>query len=360
MLGHELRNPLSALRGATDLLWLKQSATDGGVAPETLVLDRQLTQLTRIVDDLLDVARLTRGKVQLFRSHVQLDHVVQLATESVAESISKRSQSLDVTLPEAPVELYVDPARIAQVIANLVLNASKYSPDATTIRLVAEVSRGLELTVLDEGIGIPEDMLDTVFEPFVQATHDFHRLGDGLGLGLTLVRSLVELHGGTVQARSAGSARGSQFVVRLPISGAAPPDVATPDLAAAPEPRSCSMLVVDDNVDSADLLAELLRAEGNSVEVAHDGSAALRCAEQCTPDMAFVDLALPDLDGFAVARLLRARFGEAVRLVAITGYGRDQDRRAAREAGFAGYLVKPVTREQVSAAVAALEPRRSD
>jgi CheY-like chemotaxis protein/two-component sensor histidine kinase len=336
------------------LLRLKQSATPQGVAAETVVLDRQLTQLTRLVDDLLDVARLTRGKVQLFRDHVPIARIVQLATESVAERIAKRGQRLDVTLPPEPIVLYVDPARIAQVVVNLLLNASKYSPEASTIRLSVEWTDGLALRVVDDGIGIPEGVLETVFEPFFQARHDVHRLGDGLGLGLTLVRSLVELHGGTVQARSGGQGRGSEFVVHLPSSRLGRSSGEPQEAPAAPTRRR-TLLVVDDDVDSAQLLAELLRANGHRVDVAHDGAEALRCAERELPELALIDLALPVLDGLSVGRALRARFGEEVQLIAVTGYGRDQDRRAAREAGFCGYLIKPVTSEQLAAAVASLD-----
>ena len=337
MLGHELRNPLAAISSALELLRL------GAGSRERLleVLDRQAGNLRRLVDDLLDLARITRGDIALRSEPVDLARVVEGVIRGAAPAIERGGHQLAVEAPSEGLTLEGDPLRLEQVVANLIGNAIKYTPSGgrITVRLARQGEEAV-LVVRDSGIGIPAELLPHVFEPFVQAERSLDRSQGGLGIGLTLVRRIVELHGGSVSAHSEGRGLGSELVVRLPAGTAsAPPAPASAPAAAAP----LRLLLVDDHRDAAEGLAELLRHQGHLVEVAHDGPSALESTRRSTPDVVLLDLGLPGMDGYEVARRLRAEEGlEEVLIVALTGYGGDENRRRSRESGIDHHLVKPV------------------
>jgi signal transduction histidine kinase/DNA-binding response OmpR family regulator len=345
MLAHELRNPLAPIRNAVHVLHLQASDQ-----PETHwardVIDRQVKHLTRLVDDLLDVSRITGGKIRLVLEPVEISRIVAEAVEASGPVIREKRHHLDVHLPGEPLWVEGDAARLAQVLTNLLNNAAKYTDEGGHIGLDAGREEGqVVLRVRDTGIGIPAEMLAAVFNLFTQVDRSLDRSQGGLGVGLTLVRRLVELHGGSVQAYSEGPGRGSEFVVRLPAlagrnqrSG----DAGGADLPSAPRTAS-RVLVVDDNVDGAESLAMLLRLGGSEVVLAHDGPAGLEAAREFRPDVVVLDIGLPGMDGYEVARRLRADPAtKDALLVAVTGYGRDEDRALSREAGFDHHLVKPV------------------
>jgi CheY-like chemotaxis protein len=296
------------------------------------------------VDDLLDVSRITRGKIRLLQEPVVLTAIVSRALEITQPLLKVRGHELTVNMPDSPPVVLGDPVRLAQVVGNLLNNAAKYTPDGGRIWLTVE-GEGDEvlLRVRDTGIGIPQDMLASVFELFTQVECSLDRSHGGLGIGLTLVRQLVELHGGRVQAFSAGVNQGSEFVVRLPAHEGAPALPAVPQHEEArPSPSRC-VLVVDDNQDAADSLAMLLRLGGHEVHVFHDGPTAVAAAAAVKPQVALLDIGLPEMNGFELARRLRMHPAlTEILLVAVTGYGQDQDLRRSREAGFDHHLVKPV------------------
>jgi PAS domain S-box-containing protein len=350
MLAHELRNPLAPIRNALQIM--KQPGADGSVVERVReMMERQVQHMTRMVDDLLDVSRITRGKIELRKEVVDLASVVSRTVETSRPLIEDRHQELTVDLPPEPVCLEADPTRLEQVLANLLNNAVKYTDHGGHIWLTAE-QQGSELIlrVRDTGVGIAADMLARIFEPFVQSDRVLHHSQGGLGIGLTLVRSLVEMHGGTVQAQSDGPGKGSEFVVCLPvfcqqqqIGGVTAADEGSEPARATPKRR---ILVVDDNVDAAESLAMLLRLEGHDVRVAHDGPAALAAVEADPPDIVFLDIGMPVMNGYDVAMLLRQRPGlEHLQLVAMTGWGQEEDRRRSQEAGFNHHLVKPADPE---------------
>jgi PAS domain S-box-containing protein len=350
MLAHELRNPLAPISNAVQIMKVEGP---GGSNFEwsVKVIEDQVKQMTRMVDDLLDVSRITRGKVVLCKEPVDLEVVVDLALEASRPLIEDYHHRLTVALPEHPVLLEVDPARMAQVLSNLLNNAAKYTDEEGEIALSAEQSgREVMIRVRDNGMGIAPELLPHVFEMFTQADQTLSRSRGGLGIGLTLVRSLVEMHHGRVIARSEGPGRGSEFIVRLPVSPDAPaaPDSEESTSGATPRPPRRRILVVDDNLSNATSLGVLLRALGQDVEMAYDGPAAIELARRCRPDLILLDIGLPGMDGYEVAR--RCRQDEALRpiiLVAMTGYGKEEDRRLSREAGFNAHLVKPVNLEDL-------------
>jgi len=354
MLAHELRNPLAPIRNAVKILELSASP-DPQVQWVTEVIDRQVQQMTRLVDDLLDVSRITQGKLKLEKQPVRLAVVVDRAVEMVQSLIAARKHQLTVSLPQEPVSLEADPPRLAQVLANLLMNAAKYTDDGGQIWLTAEAQGDeLVITVRDTGMGIPPELLPRVFDPFIQEERSLDRAQGGLGLGLTLVRSLVELHGGRVEASSAGRGQGSQFVLRLPLLKEPAP---LESLNGKPPRRERTaarrILVVDDNIDSASSLAAMLRLLGHEVRTAHDGVAALEIAESCSPEVVLLDIGLPRINGLEVARRLRGALHlEDALLVAMTGYGQDSDRRRSQEAGFDAHLVKPIDLDQLQAMLA--------
>lgn len=343
MLAHELRNPLAPVRNALHLLRLPGGEHSSRLAID--VMERQLTHLIRMVDDLLDVSRITRGKVTLRRQTVALADVLADAVETVRAALAARGHRLDLHLPDPPVLLDADSTRLEQVFANLLSNAVKYTEPGGRIAVAAWRDGGdVVVQVSDTGVGIPAELLPHIFDLFTQAERSLDRSQGGLGIGLALVKALVELHGGTVTAHSPGPGQGSEFTVRLPALPAslehpAGPVRRLPALAG----DSRRVLVVDDNVDAARSLAMLLTAWGHEASLAHDGPAALAEAARLAPDVVLLDIGLPRMDGYEVARRLRATpEGAGLLLIALTGYGQDEDRRRSREAGFDHHLVKPV------------------
>jgi CheY-like chemotaxis protein len=300
--------------------------------------------MVRLVDDLMEVSRITRGKIDLRRQRVELAAVVGSAVETTRPLIDAAGHLLTVDLGEEPLELDADPVRLAQVFGNLLNNAAKYTGNGGQITVRAE-QRGphVVVSVRDNGAGIRADVLAHVFEPFVQGERSYSRSKGGLGIGLTLARSIVVLHGGTIEARSAGLGQGSEFLVRLPLL---PPVAESPAVESRrPATRIAGqrILVVDDNVDSAESLGTLLRCLGAEVVTVHDGPAALEALRTETPSAAVLDIGMPGMDGYEVARRVRAApHGEEIQLIALTGWGNDEDRRRSREAGIDHHLVKPV------------------
>jgi len=343
MLGHELRNPLAPIRNALQVMRVLGLA-DSQLQWARDVIDRQVRQLARLVDDLLDVSRISRGKIPLKLAAVELTEIIERAVESSRPVLEARRHELAVVLPRDKVWLEADATRLAQVLANLLNNAGKYTEQGGQIRLMAE-RQGEEVVVRvsDNGMGIAPHMLPRVFDLFAQADHTLDRSEGGLGIGLTLVKCLVKLHGGSVEAISAGLGKGSEFVVRLPVPRAVTGHSVngTPPAAKAAAPGR-RILVVDDNGDAVDSLALLLSLQGHEVRTARDGPAALEVAAVFRPEVVLLDIGLPQMDGYEVANRLRGQVGlKKVLLVAVTGYGQEEDRRRTAEAGFDAHLVKP-------------------
>ena len=350
MLGHELRNPLAPIVTALQLMKLRGGDT---LQKERTVIERQIIHLTRLVDDLLDVSRITRGMVELKKERVEMAEVVAKATELSSPLLEQRHQHLALRVAAQGLAVDGDPTRLAQVVSNLLTNAAKYTPPAGHIEIAASrVEERIVLTVRDDGIGIASDMLSRVFELFSQERQSIDRSLGGLGLGLAIARSLVVMHGGSVTASSAGHGRGSVFAVDLPAAERLEARPAADPVPEAPQAagRERRVLVVDDNLDAAELLAEVLRASGHVVEVAHDGPTALRVASVFRPESALLDIGLPVMDGYELARRLHSQLGK-VRLIAVTGYGQPADRARAREAGFSAHLIKPVDFEELQRAL---------
>jgi signal transduction histidine kinase len=340
MLGHELRNPLAPIRSVIDLVKRR-----GELRPRELeILDRQTATLTRIVDDLLDVARITHGKIELRREPLEVQAAVRRAVDSVRAAVDQRGHHLEVHLPGSPLFVDADPVRLEQVVVNLIGNAAKYTPPGGHLGVRAELrAERVRVSVQDDGVGIAASRLGSVFDLFEQGEQALDRSAGGLGIGLTVVRRLVELHGGSVRVDSPGEGKGSTFSFELPVSARQAQGVA-PKAPAAASGRRQRALVVDDNPDAATGLAELVESFGYEVEVAGDGPTALDAAGRFNPDVVLLDIGLPGMDGYAVARTLCQR-GFATKLVAVTGYGQDSDRERARGAGFSHHLVKPVPME---------------
>jgi len=325
---------------------LRDAKTPG---KELAVIERQAKHLIRLVDDLLDVSRVTGGKIELKRERMELAEIVARAIETASPLIERQEHEIVTDVPASGLVVHADASRLAQVIGNLLTNAAKYTPKGGRISVsAARDGQDVTLAVTDTGIGIAADVLPRVFDMFVQDRQALARSQGGLGLGLTIVRSLTQLHGGTVEARSDGIGFGSTFTVRLP----AAPDAATaqPESgdAAAPEPflpgaNGRRILVVDDNEDAATTLADVLQSLGHAVHVAHDGASAIEAAGRFPIDLALLDIGLPVMDGYELARHLRANHRESIILVAVTGYGQERDRRQSEEAGFDDHLVKPIT-----------------
>ncbi len=342
LLAHELRNPLASVRNAVGIMRLKGSE-DPQVQWCHDVVERQADQLKRLVDDLLDVSRITQGKIQLRLEPVDVETVIAGAVETSAPMINAQHHALRVTLPEAPLLVHGDASRLTQVVANLLTNAAKYQNEHGTIELVAgRDGDEVVIAVRDHGIGLSPEMLHEAFELFAQGERTPDRAQGGLGIGLSLVKKLVELHGGTVRAASDGPGCGSEFVVRLP---RLPPTEAPSATIASPvdEVRQRRhVLVVDDNVDAAESLAMLLQLDGHEVTVAHDGVRALDAARTGHPNVVLLDIGLPGMDGYEVCRRLRADGHTETRIIALTGYGQDKDKQLALDAGFDEHTVKPV------------------
>ena len=349
MLAHELRNPLAPIAMAVEILRLVPSG-DEQIGSAREIIGRQTAQLARLVDDLLDVARITSGSIQLRLETVDLGRVVASTLESTRPLIVARQLRLETQLPAEPVTVKGDPVRLAQTFSNLVNNSAKYSPTGGRIGVsVAREGSDVVLRFEDAGVGIPRDMLERIFEPFTQVQRPRDAALGGLGLGLALVKKLVELHGGTVRALSDGPGRGSEFIVRLPVADAAAAEQPAILRAGAATARQSAatpalrILVVDDVVDAAESLADFLRLGGDTVHVAHNGRAALELAATHVPEVVFVDLQMPEIDGLEVARRLRGRTeSSGMFLVAMTGFGQAEDRRQTAEAGFDHHLTKPL------------------
>jgi signal transduction histidine kinase len=356
ILAHELRNPLAPVRNAAHLLKL-QEAVDPGIRDPIDMIERQVAQMSRLIDDLLDVGRISRGVLELRRNRFEYAEIAKAAVEACHHELHARRHHLSLTLPNRPVFLDIDRERLIQVISNLITNAAKYTRPGGHIQLTATVTgEMLEVSVKDDGIGIPAEKLDEIFELFAQVDRSFDRQG-GLGIGLTLVRQLVELHGGSIEARSEGVGRGSEFVFRLPIAAA--PAQAPPAAAAGRRSsRLRRILVVDDNRDAAESLGGLLQLLGYEVCEAFDGEEAMRRATEFLPDVALVDIAMPKMDGYEVARAFRRdpRL-QRVHLIALTGFGQDSDRDRSRSAGFDEHLVKPFPPDALDQLLAAAGQR---
>jgi signal transduction histidine kinase/CheY-like chemotaxis protein len=343
MLGHELRNPLAPIRNALSLL--KMPGADGAdVREASRTIDRQVEHLVRLVDDLLDVSRIMHGRIELRKERIDLAEVVARAVETTQPFIDAHGHVLSVTLPPGPIAVEADPIRLSQVLGNLLHNAAKYTRRAGRIELAVERDGGeAVLRVRDPGVGMDPGLIPHVFDVFVQGERSLARSQGGLGLGLALVRRLVEMHGGHVAATSPGPGQGSEFRVRLPALAEALAADAGEARAASTPYTSRRILLVDDNVDAARSLAKLLRRWGHKVETTHDGPSALEAAHACRPEVVLLDIGLPAMDGYEVAKRLRAQPGfESIPLAAITGYGQDDDHRRSREAGFSRHFTKPV------------------
>ncbi len=350
MLGHELRNPLAPILTVLELMRMRG---ESAVVQERALIERQTRHLVRLVDDLLDISRITRGKVELRKHRVDLGVAIAQAVEMASPLLEQRNHHVSIAAPRGLAFIDGDEFRIAQIFQNLLTNAAKYTPSggSVTVRLSIRDKQAVA-DVEDDGEGIAADVLPTIFDPFVQGAQKLDRSAGGLGIGLTLVRSLVEMHGGQVEAHSAGRGHGSRFTVRLPLALATVPVAqGTPQGMVQMRHAKRRILLVDDNRDGAEMLAELLRAAGHEVVVAFDGPSALGTLPTFKPDVALLDIGLPVMDGYDLARKLRRALPEPPRLVAITGYGQEHDRRRSLEAGFDAHLVKPVQAAQVLAAI---------
>ena len=360
MLAHELRNPLAPIRNALRIMQLTPGNAEA-IEAAFQMMDRQSSHMVRLVDDLLDVSRISRGKINLRKARVALASVVNEAVEVARAHCESLELNLAVSLPPEPIYLEGDSTRLAQIVGNLLSNACKFTDRGGSIRLSVEREAGQAvIRVRDTGIGIGAEQLPRIFELFVQADTSLERPMGGLGIGLTLVKNLVELHGGGIEVKSAGVGHGSEFVVRLPaLTGTARPPAPEP---AGPEPAPTTglrILVVDDNRDMATSLAMVLELTGNETHIANDGLEAVDKAADVRPDVILLDIGLPKLNGYEVARKIRTQpWGKAVVMVAITGWGQEEDRQKAADAGFDAHLVKPMEHHSLTRLLAELPTRK--
>jgi signal transduction histidine kinase/CheY-like chemotaxis protein len=341
-LAHELRNPLAPIRMGAQIL--RMAGADSPAQPVLPMMERQLQHLTRLLDDLLDVSRITRGKVALRVERIDLRHAIQAAIETSRPAIEEMRHVFAASLPDQPLWVDADPIRIAQVISNLLTNAARYTPEGGHIALKAE-RRGsdVEVRVSDTGYGIPHERLESIFDMFTQLESPIAKPAGGLGIGLSLAKGLVALHHGTIEARSEGPGKGSEFRVRLPAAPIRAGDAATAASKAILTNKQ-KILVVDDNRDAASSLATFLELTGHDVRVAHDGEDAIRVSEAFRPHTVLLDLGMPGVDGYEACRRIRGTAtGKNMRIIAVTGWGQEEDRRKALLAGFDMHLVKPVS-----------------
>jgi PAS domain S-box-containing protein len=362
-LAHELRNPLAPIRNALELL--RRAEGDGKLIDQARsLMERQLHRMVRLVDDLLDISRITTGKVRLCMERVDLAAVVRSGVEAARPLIESKEHQLTITLPPEPAFLDADPTRLAQVFANLLDNAAKYTEDRGQIWLTAERQGGeVAVSVGDTGMGIAAEHLSHIFEMFSQVPSVPEQSLGGLGIGLFLVKGLVELHGGRVEAHSDGPGQGSTFTVHLPISATSVQTVPGPGDAGEPHvrPASCRILVVDDNQDAADSLASLLRMMGHDTHRAYDGLEAVQAAATLQPGVVLMDIGLPKVNGYDAARRIREQpWGKRMVLIALTGWGQAEDKRRAMEAGFDHHLTKPVEVASLERLLALIAPVRQD
>jgi PAS domain S-box-containing protein len=342
MLSHELRNPLAPIQNVAHIL-MAERLDPAMIRWGVDVLRRQASHLTRLVDDLLDVARITRGAITMRKEALSIASVLDAAVEVVEPVLAAKRQTINLDVRSSPLHVEGDPVRLTQVFGNILTNAAKYSPDRTTIDVVGEATTDAVIVrVRDQGIGLDSRDLPKIFELFAQAARSLDRSQGGLGIGLTIAQQIVRLHGGEIEARSAGVGHGSEFIVRLPRLSTPPPST-TAEPAAGAAGRRLRILVVDDNVDAAESLALILQTAGHETRVAHDGPSALAALGQFPADVVLLDLGLPGLDGYAVATSIREQLPHTSRRIyALSGYGREQDVERSRRAGFDGHLVKPV------------------
>jgi two-component system CheB/CheR fusion protein len=358
LLAHELRNPLAPIRNGLQIVRL--AGQDRAAVEEAhAVMGRQLDHLVRLVDDLLDLSRITKGKIELRRERIDLASAVHDAVEASRPQVEAAGHELAVTLPAGPIWVDGDRTRLAQVFANLLNNSARYTERGGRIAMKVE-RKGADavVTVADNGVGIPPDALPRIFEMFTQADRALERSRGGLGIGLSLVRGLVEMHGGRVEARSDGPGKGSEFVVRLPTVAAPAPAARPADPEADARGPALRILVVDDNEDSADSLATLLELTGHTTRTAYDGLAAVETAAEFRPDVILLDIGLPRLDGYEACRRIRKEpWGERMMLIAQTGWGQEEDRNRAKDAGFDHHLIKPIAPAELRKLLAGLKPR---
>ncbi len=358
MLAHELRNPLAPIVNSVELLQVHLAASSPDVRETLDIISRQSRFMTCLVDDLLDLARIAQGRFELRTETLNLGRVLGDALQASESIIKEREHRLIVAGPTEALYLEADPARLTQIVVNLLNNAAKYTERGGEISVsVHREKNEAVIRVRDNGVGIPPEMLSRVFDLFVQAQGSSHHSQGGLGIGLTLVKRLVELHGGTIACRSGGLGEGSEFVVRLPaypvgstINGPSP-------AADAPAAEPCHILIIEDQSDARLVLAKLLECSGHRVDSAEDGACGIELALMNQPQIALVDIGLPDIDGYNVARQLRAAFGERIYLVALTGYAMEDDLHEALDAGFDAHLVKPADMEELGRLLAHAQKR---
>ena len=354
-LAHELRNPLAPMRNALHILRMKGS-DKAAIEQVRGMMERQLAQMIRLIDDLLDISRITRGKLALRKERVDLAAIVADAVDTARPHIEASGHELQVTLPTEPVYLDADPVRLAQVLSNLLNNAAKYTERGGKIWIVAEHREGhVELRVRDTGIGIPAESLSSIFEMFAQVDRSLEKSHGGLGIGLTLVKRLVEMHGGSVEVRSDGVGKGTEFVVRLPAARMPAQRGDTNTDAPTPSGTRFRVLVADDNRDAAESMGMLLRIMGNEVRIVGDGAEALEEAAAFRPDLILLDIGMPRMNGYEAARRIREQhWGREMLLVAVSGWGQDEDKRRALEAGFDRHVTKPIEFANLQALLAGL------
>ncbi|MGH8169103.1 MAG: hybrid sensor histidine kinase/response regulator, partial [Steroidobacteraceae bacterium] len=353
MLSHELRNPLAPIRNAADIL-ASPAVSPGQLQWAIGLIRRQTAQMTALLDDLLDLARIAQGRLALRLKVVSFKAVLDSAIEAARPSIERKDHLLTVSVPPGEPIVRADPARLSQVISNILVNAAKYTDPGGRIALTARAGEGeVCVSIKDNGIGIPPDALDHIFTLFSQLDASSARIDGGIGIGLALVKGIVELHGGTVEARSDGPGRGSEFIVRLPLAACEAGASHHPANAQDVIPTSRRVIVADDNPDAAESLAMLLQLEGHDVRVAHDGLSALSLARAFRPQVAILDIGMPQLDGYSLARELRKESrGADVLIIALTGRGQEKDKRQAASAGFDVHLTKPVDPGRVISLIA--------
>lgn len=355
-LSHELRNPLAPVRSALGAMRL--APDDDSVADKSLrLIERQVAHLSRLVDDLLDIGRITSGRIELRTEPVEFNEIVALGIEAALPALEAKSQRVDVQTHASAIPMHADKTRLVQVMQNLMLNASKFSPPGSSIAIVTTMQkRTLLVQVIDQGRGIAPEALEDIFNLFVQESRPGTDTQGGLGIGLSLCRSLVELHGGTIAASSAGPGLGSTITLRLPLPAQHENTTPQPSRPAAHALQAQRILLVDDNRDAADSLAMLLEMCGHEVTIAYDGAEALHVAPRCRPQIALIDLAMPGMDGFEVVQAMRGVAGtEQTRFVALTGFGQPADRKQTEKAGFDAHLVKPVELETLFGTIARLQ-----
>ncbi|MFT3880608.1 MAG: ATP-binding protein [Gemmatales bacterium] len=344
---HELRNPLAPIRNGLQIMRLANNAESKFDKPLSM-MERQLGQMIRLVDDLLDMSRISRGKMTLQKERGPLAAVIDQAVETSRPLIEASSHALSISMPYDAIFVDADVTRLAQVVSNLLNNAAKYTNPGGQILLNVELqSDQAAIRVRDTGVGIPAPMLPKVFDLFTQVDRSLEKAQGGLGIGLTLVKRLVEMHGGTVEAHSEGQGRGSEFIVRVPVVESA--ELAKVEVKHTHLPGRFRILVTDDNVDSAESLSELLLIMGNDVRTAHDGRQALEVGELFRPDIVFLDIGMPKMNGYEACRRIREQsWGRNIVLIALTGWGQDEDKKKSQDAGFNHHLVKPVDPSDLS------------